>query len=122
MEKDFKSNYLNFYFSPDLLSEEEAKEELLSSGINVSMIDKKFNAFKKKLDSKISINMGRIFKLKYEVNQKEDYCVKESIDQSDFAIACRNGEQFSGDQAQPSEEELKKLLDISKAKNDVFKN
>jgi len=48
-----KTNFLNFYFDPNLFTEKQARQILIEDGIDMKRIDKKFNDLYKRFYKKL---------------------------------------------------------------------
>lgn len=107
-------DFIKFYFDPDLLSEEEAKEELEAMGVDVEEIEKKFDDFLKKIEAKKKLLEGEIKKENFERDLGEFNKLSGSIktEGNEFTrLAARNRE---GDIENSNDE---KLIDFLRKKN-----
>lgn len=71
MEKKEIKNFLKFYFDPNLLTEEEAREALIEEGVDINRVDSKAKEFIKKLEAKELILKGKLRKEQFEKDLKE---------------------------------------------------
>ncbi|GAB6283668.1 MAG: hypothetical protein STSR0008_24570 [Ignavibacterium sp.] len=81
-EVNIKKNFLRFYLDPELLTNEEAKEALRESGVNVDEIEKEGERFIKKLKAKLALEIARD-KEKQFLNNLEEFKKINSVKQND---------------------------------------
>ncbi|MCX8167236.1 MAG: hypothetical protein N3E37_05305 [Candidatus Micrarchaeota archaeon] len=109
-------NFTKFYFDPEILTEEEAKEELREMGVDVERIEQMFSEFLRKLEAEKRFLEGEIKKENFEKDLEEfrQTLTGEVANETGNInrLAARNGEgkiEAGGDE---------ELLDFLKKKNE----
>lgn len=118
MEKKELINFLKFYFDPDLLTEEEAREALIEEGIEINRIDSKAKEYIKKLEAEELILKGKLRKEQFEKDLKEfEQSSKNSLleEKYNYRLAARKGKENTD---KNNDEELFKYIKKKESNKD----
>ncbi|MEW6195136.1 MAG: hypothetical protein AB1521_08280 [Bacteroidota bacterium] len=90
------NSFLKFYFNPNILSEEEAREELEEIGVDTKEMESSFQNYLKKVQARKKLLEADIKKEKFEKNLAEFNNLQagnnnEEMDPNIFRLAARKG-------------------------------
>lgn len=113
MVNGLKKNFFNYYFNPDLVTEEETKIILNENGVNTDLIEKRFTDFINKLEAKRRLIEGKNKKTEFNKLLNDKTNSDDSVpDNNNYSIAARkqNDEQFNNDLGLKKDFELLKKM------------